>query len=71
MFFSFKGDLGGVGTISDLPWQARADYRFSKLFQLGLGYRYIGMDYEKGSGNDRFLYDVNTYGPALKFGFHF
>ena len=71
--FQFRGDLGGFGIGSDFTWQAQADvgYRFSKLFQLGLSYRYIGMDYESGSGNDRFLYDVNTFGPTLKFGFHF
>jgi len=71
--FQLRGDLGGFGIGSDFTWQVQADigYRFSKLFQLGLGYRYIGMDYENGSGADRFLYDVDTYGPALKFGFHF
>ena len=54
-------------------WQAQVDasWRFSKLFQLGLSYRFIGIDYEKGTGNDRFKYDVDTYGPALKFGFNF
>ena len=71
--FQLRGDLGGFGIGSDFTWQAQADvgYRFSKLFQLGLSYRYIGIDYEKGSGNDRFLYDVDTFGPSLKFGFHF
>jgi hypothetical protein len=71
--FQLRADLGGFGIGSDFAWQAQADvyYRFSKLFQLGLGYRFIGMDYEKGTGNDRFLYDVDTYGTALKFGFNF
>ncbi|HEY6506355.1 MAG TPA: hypothetical protein VIZ28_20410 [Chitinophagaceae bacterium] len=71
--FQLRGDLGGFGIGSDFTWQGQADvgYRFSKLFQLGLGYRFIGIDYEKGSGNDRFKYDVDTYGPVLRFGFHF
>jgi hypothetical protein len=68
-----RGDLGGFGIGSEFTWQAQGDiaYRFSKLFQLGLGYRYIGVDFEKGSGTDRFLYDIDTYGPVLRFGFHF
>jgi hypothetical protein len=71
--FQLRVDIGGFGIGSEFAWQAQLDvgYRFSKLFQLGLGYRFIGIDYEKGSESDRFLYDVDTYGPALKFGFNF
>jgi hypothetical protein len=71
--FQLRADIGGFGIGSDFAWQAQADvgYRLSKLFQLGLGYRYIGIDYENGSGNDRFLYNVDTYGPAIKLGFNF
>ena len=69
----FRGNIGGFGIGSKLSWQlqAYAGYRFSKLFELQLGYRVIGVDYEKGSGEDRFLYDVNTFGPVVRFGFHF
>jgi hypothetical protein len=71
--FQLRADLGGFGIGSDFTWQAQLDvsYRFSKLFHLDLGYRFIGIDYEKGTGSERFLYDVDTYGPALKFGFNF
>jgi len=73
LLFQLRADMGGFGIGSDFTWQVQADvsYRFSKLFQLGLAYRVIGMDYEKGTGDDRFLYNVDTYGPALKFGFNF
>ena len=66
----FRGNIGGFGIGSKLSWQlqAYAGYRFSQLFELQLGYRVIGLDYEKGSGEDRFLYDVDTFGPVLRFG---
>ena len=73
LLFQFRGDIGGFGAGSKFAWQIQADvaYRISKLLQLGLGYRVISIDYEKGSGNERFLYDVNTFGPVLRIGFNF
>ena len=73
IIYSFRGEIGGFGIGSDLAWQlqAYAGYRFSELFQIQGGYRIISLDYENGSGSDRFLYDVNTYGPVVKFGFNF
>lgn len=70
--FQFRGDIGGFGIGSDLTWQLQAyvGYRFSKLFQTTIGYRIIGMDYDKGTGANRFRYDMNTSGPLIKFGFH-
>ena len=69
----FRGDIGGFGVGSKFSWQiqAYAGYRFSKLFQATIGYRYIGIDYDKGEGIDRFVYDIDTYGPAVRFGFNF
>ena len=70
--FQFRGDLGGFGIGSDFTWQLQGaiGYRFSKLFQTTIGYRIIGMDYDKGSGANRFRYDMNTSGPMIKFGFN-
>lgn len=70
--FQVRGDLGGFGIGSDFTWQIQGSvgYRFSELFQTTIGYRIIGMDYEKGSGADRFKYDVNTSGPLIKLGFN-
>ncbi len=71
--FQLRADLGGFGIGSDFTWQAQADvgYRLSKLLQLGLSYRILAIDYQNGSGSDRFLYNVDMYGPALKIGFNF
>lgn len=69
----FRGDVGGFGVGSDFSWQiqANAGYRFSKLFQATIGYRYIGIDYDKGEGAERFLYDIDTYGWVMHLGFNF
>jgi len=37
---------------------------------LSTGYRFISVDYEKGSGSDRFLYDMDTFGLIVRFGFY-
>lgn len=71
--FQFRGDVGGFGVGSDLTWQLQAlvGYRLSALLQLTTGYRTLAMDYEQGTGSDRFRYDVNTFGPMLRLGFNF
>ena len=46
-------------------------YRFSKLFQLTHGYSVLRVAYNKGTGDDRFLYDIDTFGPVIRFGFKF
>jgi len=65
--------LGGFGIGSEFTWQiqAEAGYQFSELFSLNLGYRYIGIDYETGSGTDYFAYDIDTFGPEIRLGFNF
>jgi hypothetical protein len=68
-----RSDIGGFGVGSDLTWQvqAYAGYRFTELFQLTVGYRALGIDYEKGADKDRLKYDVTTFGPVVKLGFNF
>lgn len=68
-----RGNIGGFGVASDIYWQlqAYADYRFSKLFQTSIGYRAIKDDYETGSGDNYYLYNVITFGPVIRFGFNF
>jgi hypothetical protein len=68
----FRGDVGGFGIGSDLAWQVQANggYRFSDLFQVTAGYRALSVDYEKGTDNDRFLYNVTTVGPVVQIGFN-
>jgi hypothetical protein len=71
--FHLRGDLGGFGIGSDFTWQleAYAGYRFSKLFQLKAGYRYISIDYDKGADEERFIFNVDEFGPEIKLGFSF
>ncbi len=71
--FQFRGDIGGFGVGSDFTWQVQgyAAYRFTQVFQLTAGYRYMSMDYDKGTDTGRFIYDVDTFGPQISFGFHF
>jgi len=71
--FQFRGDLGGFGVGSKFTWQvqAYAGYQFTKLFRLTAGYRYMSMDYDKGTDAGRFIYNVDTFGPEIKFGFSF
>lgn len=69
----FRGEVGGFGIGSDFAWQlqAIAGYRFSKLFELSAGYRAIGLDYQSDDGAKTFVYDMITFGPMIRFGFHF
>jgi hypothetical protein len=71
--YQFRGEVGGFGIGSDLAWQMQvyAGYQFSKLFQITGGYRIISLDYETGTGQDRFMYNVDTSGPVVRFGFNF
>ncbi len=70
--FTVRGDIGGFGIGSDFSWQAQGyvGYRFSKLFQTSIGYRAIGVNYDTGSGAERFRYDMLTFGPNIRFGFN-
>jgi hypothetical protein len=69
----FRGDIGGFGVGSDLTWQphATAGYRFTKVFQISLGYRVLSTDYKGGEEPKRFLFDVNEFDPEIRFGLIF
>jgi hypothetical protein len=72
--FQLRADIGGFGVGSQFAWQLQPDifYRGSKLFQFGLGYRIISMDYNNDSGGgDRFVYDMDEYGPQIRIGLNF
>jgi len=66
-------DIGGFGIGSDLAWQLNpfVGYQFSKLFEIDLAYRWLSMDYNTGSGQDYFLYDMVISGPEVGLLFHF
>jgi hypothetical protein len=71
--FQFRGDLGGFGVGSEFTWQlqAYAGYRFTKVFQLTAGYRILSIDNTKGEHPKQFLFDIDEFGPCLRFGFNF
>ncbi len=64
---SLRGDIGGFGAGSDLSWQAAGFVVFQpwKHVSIFTGVRALGVDYETGSGLDRYEYDVTTWGPVL------
>jgi hypothetical protein len=70
-----RADIGGFGIGSQLAWQLQPDvyYRVSKLFEVGLGYRIISMNYHTGTEHtdNWFLFDMEEYGPQLRLGFNF
>lgn len=72
ILLQLRTDFGGI-VGSKFTWQTQLDvgYQFSKLFQTTIGYRYLDVNYETGSGSDRFLYDMATFGPQVRFGFNF
>lgn len=71
--FQFRADVGGFGIGSDLTWQLQGyvGYRFTKLFQLTAGYRVLSTDYKSGEEFDGFIFNVNEFGPVMRFGFNF
>ncbi|MEY4388264.1 MAG: hypothetical protein RLY20_3547 [Verrucomicrobiota bacterium] len=65
-------DVGGFGVASDVTWQAfpYLNWRFTKSASLQLGYRWLGTEYETGSGANRFRYDVILSGPQIGLTMH-
>jgi hypothetical protein len=73
-FFQARGNIGGFGVGSDLMWQLQADLGFRSAgghWQFAIGYRVIDIDYDHGNDRDRFVYDMQTFGPVLKAGYRF
>jgi hypothetical protein len=67
------GDVGGyVGDSSDLTWQAAIlGVRKTDHGNFVLGYRVLFVDYETGSGADKFKFDNTLYGPMVGWVFRF
>lgn len=64
-----RGDIGGfdLGDSSKLTWNIEVmfEYRWSERCSLVGGYRWLDIDYERGSGAGRFAYDMLLSGPVL------
>lgn len=69
--FTLRADIGAGG--SDLTWQAfpGVSWQFSPTGDLQIGYRWVYVDYETGSGARYFHYDMLTQGPQVGVRFHF
>ena len=70
--YNVSGEIGGFEIGSKLAWQLEglAGYKFSNLFYAMAGYQIISMDYEKGSNNSNFVYDMDMFEPMVKVGFN-
>jgi hypothetical protein len=66
-------DVGGFGVASHFTWQAypHLNWRFARWGSMQIGFRWLGTDYEAGSGADRFRFDVLLQGPQIGFSAHF
>ena len=66
---NIAGDAGGfgIGSASDLTWQIKGgvDYKLSENMTLGAGYRYLELDYSRGSGANEFGIDLRAKGPYV------
>ena len=71
----FRGDVGGfgIGSASDLTWNLLAgfDFRPWQRASFKLGYRINYLDYETGSGTNKFGFDGTLDGPMLGVTFYF
>jgi hypothetical protein len=67
-----RGDIGGFGVGSQFTYLVYpyGGYQFSKLFELTLGFRASGLDFESGSGADLHKLNLNLYGPQIGLLFH-
>jgi hypothetical protein len=64
-----------MGVCSDSVFSFNASvvigYKITDLLSAWIGYRALSVDYESGSGDNRFVYDVTTHGPMIGLGFYF
>lgn len=66
---SARGDIGGFGVGSQFTWNLVGLIYFEPWRHVGFfgGYRALDVDFQKGSGIDKFRYDVLMHGPLLGF----
>lgn len=73
--FNLRGDIGGfdLGDSSDFVWDLIGlfGWSFGTGKRLWIGYRYLDIDYDDGSGSDKFKFDAVMAGPLLGLSFGF
>ena len=64
---TIKGGIGGFGLSSDLVWEGLGIVQYKPWKHVGFiaGYRAVGRDYETGSAQNKFVYDISMYGPVI------
>lgn len=69
----WRGDIGGFGVGSDFSWHTTAYFAWhlNEHANVLIGYRHLDVDYDDGSGADRFLMDVSEGGPTVGFAWKF
>jgi hypothetical protein len=66
-----RGDIGGFGVGSEFSWNLLGAYSWQIAAPNGVtyagivGYRLLSVDYQQGSGVNRYEYDVLQHGPLL------
>jgi hypothetical protein len=70
---SLRGDVGGFDVGSKFTYNAvgLVGYNISPVVSVWLGYRVLGVNYESGSGFNKFKLDVTFYGPITGIIFRF
>lgn len=70
---SLQTDFGGFTVSSDFTFNVRAEaaYRINKWFFVNAGYRALYTDYETGSGDEKFAYNMWVHGPFFGVGANF
>jgi hypothetical protein len=63
----FRTDVGGFTLSSDVALQFNTEvaYRINRWLLLNAGYRALYTDYETGSGQERFAYNIWMHGPWM------
>lgn len=66
---SLRGDVSGFGVGSELTWNINSEfrYRFTDLFALTFGYRYMFIDYEDGNADIELTLNGPVIGAAFTF----
>lgn len=68
-----RGDIGGFGLGSDFVWNASAvaNYKFTELFGVTLGYRALSYDFSEFDASGRSACSLSMFGPIIGLSFSF
>jgi hypothetical protein len=74
-YMVIRADVGAFDTSGRLTWRADlgANWKFAKHWNLGLMYKWLGVDYKKGQpgDSDYYYYKATEHGPVFGIGINF